>query len=105
MRTIAATVDENGDLLFLKSESTQVFCALGETHTRRASHVEPDDLVLRLVFHAVRLLGFDAWSRTWNCLWRVNTSPVNGPILEGRWRNRQDAILAEIEFLNRFFAR
>ena len=68
----------------------------------------------------------DDWTRTWGCLWRVNTAPVGGPILTwddvwtakgasswaGRlsqshqiatWRDRQVAIDAEVAFLNDYF--
>src|SRR5277367_304819 len=110
MRTVTLTMDEQGDFLFLKSESTQVFCALGETRTRRASHILPENFWQRLAFRALRAISFDdsaaaQWTRSWRCVWIVDTRPVGGPILEGRWLNRQDAILAEIEFLNRLFAR
>jgi hypothetical protein len=102
-KTITLTIDENGDQIFLKSDGAEMFRAIGITVTRRASHVEPDSLVLRLAFRVARLLSFDAWTRTWSCVWRVNTAPIGGPILAGRWTNRQAAIAAEIQFLNTFF--
>lgn len=107
-RTITLTIDENGDQVFLKSDGAEMFRALGITVTRRASHVEPDAWVLRVLFHAIRKAVSDtskaaAWTRTWACNWRVDTKPVGGPILQGRWRDRKKAIEAEIEFLNRWF--
>lgn len=105
---ITITIDENGDQVFLKGHGADVFADVGTVTTQRASHVEPDSAVLRLVFHAVRSLVSDAsriaeWTRNWPCTWRVNTAPVGGPILAGRWRNRKVAIEAEVEFLNTFF--
>jgi hypothetical protein len=75
---------------------------------RRASHVEPDNVYLRLVFHAIRKLVADnsrlaAWTRTWGCLWRVDMSPVGGGILPIQYRYRLAAIDAEVEALNNFF--
>jgi hypothetical protein len=75
---------------------------------RRASHVEPDNACLRLLFHGVRSLVSDgsriaAWSRTWPCMWRVNMAPVGGGILPIRYGYRLAAIDAEVEALNKFF--
>jgi hypothetical protein len=75
---------------------------------RRASHVEPDNFMLRLSFHAVRALCSDAsrlaaWTRTWGCMWRVNMSPVGAGILPVRYGYRIAAIDAEVDALNNFF--
>jgi hypothetical protein len=75
---------------------------------RRASHVEPVSLVLRLIFHAVRSLVADdsriaSWTRLWPCAWRVNMAPVGGSILPVHYSNRLAAIDAEVEALNNFF--
>ena len=107
-RTVTLTIDDEGNAVFLKGHGGDAFLALGDIRTQRASHVEPDAWLLRLVFHAVRFLVSDAslvaqWTRTWPCLWRVNTAPIGGPILDGRWRNRLAAIDAEVEFLNTYF--
>jgi hypothetical protein len=117
-KVIVLTIDENGDQVFLKTDSADCFLEQGEVITRRASHVEPAPFWERQAFRLLRTLFPDtgrvaAWTRTWRCLWRVNTSPVGGPILRGydyagswvlTWENRQDAIDAEIAFLNNFFA-
>jgi len=107
-RTITVTIDEEGDQVFLKGHGADVFLGLGDTRTQRASHVEPDNRLLRFLFHFIRHRTADdsrlaAFTRCWPCLWRVNTAPVGGPILSGRWRNRLKAIDAEVEFLNQFF--
>ena len=68
---------------------------------RRASHVEPLAMDLRVLFHAVRMLVGDEhwladWTRRWPCIWRVRI--VGGPML-GCYRDRQQAIRDEIEWL------
>jgi hypothetical protein len=101
-----------------------IFMELGETIVKRANHVEPGPRYERWLFHLLRILfGADGrvskWTRSWNTLWRVDTRPVGGPIL--RWGHilpncpackadnvyyecdRERAIRAEVEFLNKFF--
>jgi hypothetical protein len=123
-KIITVTIDENGDQVFLKTDGADCFLELGEVITRRASHVEPAPRYTRWAFTVLRTLFSDtskvaAWTRTWRCLWRVNTKPVGGPILRLKhinpatpwpvedlvavWANRLDAIAAEIKFLNQFF--
>lgn len=134
-KVTTATIDENGDVLFLASNENDIFCELGDVITKRASHVEPTTFWARRAFHFLRLFGDKTrvaeWTRSWKVLWRVNTKPVGGPILTWRhvwfsetpdrraywervlaaeagtgiahWGKRQDAIDAEIKFLNRFF--
>lgn len=109
MKLVTVIVEENGDALMLVNEQTQPFVdALGGASVNRASHVEPDGLAFRLLFHLLRQLFGDKgrmsdFTRDWPCLWRVNTKPVGGPILPGRYTNRQEAIEAEILFLNDWF--
>lgn len=117
-KIVTITIEEDGSQTFLKTDSADIFLECGEVITRRASHVEPANWALRFIFSLLRTLSADtsvvaAWTRTWRCLWRVNTKPVGGPILHESdyagswiltWRNRQDAIDAEIKFLNNFFA-
>lgn len=126
-RVVTVTIDESGDLVFLRTSESDIFLELGETLTRRASHVEPYGFLPRLLFNTIRYFVHDDsrlanWTRNWACLWRVNTSPVGGPILSWGdvpyeladsimtrsmgmlvWRDREAAIRAEVEFLNRFF--
>jgi len=122
---VVSVVIENGTLTFLATDSADIFLEQGKTITRRASHVEPATIWLRPLFHFLRLFGnknkIAEWTRHWPYLWRVNTRPVGGPILTwadipsgdglvgvpdiALWRNRQDAIDAEIKFLNEWFAR
>ncbi len=75
----------------------------GSAITRRASWVQPCNLLLRAAFHVLRLAGDDsrlaAWTRSWRCLWQVQI--INGPLLPGTWRYRAEAIAAEVEWLEK----
>jgi hypothetical protein len=127
-KIVTITIEDDGNLTFLATESSDVFLELGRVVTRRASHVEPAPRYDRWLFRVLRTLFPDdsrvaQWTRTWNTLWRVDTRPVGGPILTwahvrpeiaaaapqlaGRtyyWFDRQAAIDAEVLFLNQFFA-
>jgi hypothetical protein len=77
----------------------------GVLSTRRASHVEPINGLLRRLFHAIRRRVSDksrlaAWTRRWPCLWRVDLALSGGPIL-GPFTDRNSAINAEIDWLSR----
>jgi hypothetical protein len=102
-------IDEQGNVKYLVNEATDKMFE-GDAVKQRASHVEPDNWLFRIAFHMLRQVFGDRGrmsdlTRRWPCLWRVNTKPVGGPILEPRWRNRQEAIDAEIEFLVEWFVR
>lgn len=125
-KIVTIIIEEDGTQTFLKTDSADIFLECGETLTRRASHVEPADWARRVAFTVLRFIFPDtgrvaAWTRTWACRWRVNTSPVGGPILT--WADvwgmdsgygsmdrvacfavRQNAIAAEVKFLNNYFA-
>jgi hypothetical protein len=119
---ITCTIDENGDVIYLATDSNDAFLNDGTEITRRASHVEPVQKFARICFYILRWFGdkgrIAEWTRNWNVLWRVNTKPVGGPILTwdhvgwnssdrplgyATWTNRQDAIDFEIAFLNDWF--
>ena len=123
-KVLTVTIDEDGNLVYLKTSEHDIFAEMGEVVTKRASHVEPDTFWLRVAFHILRAVVSDKsriaeWTRCWTCMWRVNTAPVGGPILRWKhtdnwrakvwpegiaaWQNRQEAIDAEIKFLNQFF--
>lgn len=106
METITFSIDENGNTTFLVNELTNSF--VNETSiVRRASHVEPWNPLLRAVFHTLRLFGDKTaiadWTRKWTCRWRVNLSPVNGPILPIEFANRSTAIQFEVDWLTENF--
>jgi hypothetical protein len=122
-KVMMVTIDEEGDLIYLKTSEHDIFAEMGEVVTRRASHVEPETLWLRVAFRFLRMFGDKTrvaeWTRGWKCVWIVDTRPVGGPVLKWKhtsnwratvwpekqagWRNRQDAIDAEIAFLNSWF--
>lgn len=69
---------------------------------QRASSIEPQNVLLRLAFHAIRGTVSDssrlaAWTRTWACRWRVRIH--GGPVLPGTFSDRAEAIRAEIAWL------
>ena len=114
MAEITITIDESGNLKMLETAMAEPFKVLGTAVTKRASFVEPYDFWPRVAFTVLRKLVSDDsriadWTRRWNCFWRVNTKPVGGSILRDQYGNiatwwiREDAIVAEIEFLNKFF--
>src|ERR1700761_632029 len=103
MQDIVISIDEMGDMRFLVGELGAGFMP-GDATIRRASHVEPVSPMLRAVFHTLRYMFGEkgkiaAFTRLWPCLWRINLSPVSGPILPDTYRNRQAAIDAEILWL------
>jgi hypothetical protein len=107
MRTVTVTIDESGDQVFL-SNAADVFGEHGTYETHRGSHVVPVSVPLRVAFKALRAVVSDksavaAWTRTWRCEWQVEI--VNGTTLKGMggWYVRQEAISAEIEYLNEQF--
>ena len=130
-KVLTVTIDENGDLLYLKTSEHDIFAEMGEVVTKRASHVEPSEFWLRVAFRILRMFGDKTrvaeWTRGWRCRWLVDTRPVGGPVLtwgdvweakgdcqdwmrqmpmykaKALWSNRQSAIDAEVAFLNEWF--
>jgi hypothetical protein len=103
-KVVTLIINEDGSQTFLKTDSADCFLELGEVVTGRASHVLPATFWKRQAFRLFRILG-DAgriaqWTRGWRGPWLVDTAPTAGVVLEGRWMNRQDAIAAEVAFLN-----
>ena len=122
---VTVLIEEDGSLTYIKTDSADIFMSCGKTITRRASHVEPATFWSRAAFHILRRFVSDksriaAWTRRWGCAWRINTAPIGGPILKwkhtntwrarafpehtAKWMDRQEAIDAEIIFLNAWFA-
>ena len=91
---------QNGALSFVDDAPLASLRTLGTCHQRRLSHIEPNGFVLRLLFHAVRRLGIVEWTRRWSCHWRVNLSPVDGPVIPMlRRSSRAEALAVEREWL------
>ena len=104
-QAVSVVIRDDGDLVCLNNEAAACFTELGSVTTRRASHVEPEERPLRFLFHVLRYIFGDKgrmseFTRHWPCTWRVNLTPVGGPVMSHRWQLRQDAIDAEVEWLN-----
>ena len=102
---VTLIIRDDGALVCLDHEETSFLRKLGRVTTRRASHVEPRDKTLRFHFHMLRYIFGDKgrmseFTRHWPCTWRVNLTPVGGPVMSHRWQLRQDAIDAEVEWLH-----
>ncbi len=99
--------DCTGEFQFLLSNLS--VCLLDETSTvRRASHVEPVNLLARILFYMARSAFGDTGrianlTRSYPGAWRVNLSPVNGPVLPDTYRVRSQAIQAEVSYLEKHF--
>lgn len=105
---VTMTIDESGDFTMLDTKGSEVFHGMGTVTTRRASHVLPSGIVKRQAFRLLRTFFGDAgkvsdWTRGWSGEWIVDTTPTAGVVLDRQYRSRQDAIDAEVEFLNNFF--
>ena len=103
---VTFVIDENGDSKYLLTDAAKDI-DLGGT-PRRASHVEPNNVVFRVLFHILRRwLGdkgrMSNFTRAWPILWRVNLQPIGGPVIAERYFNRRQAINAEVVAINKFW--
>ena len=97
-------IRSDGDSKFL--QSLVVNPQVVEQSTKRVSHVLPVNPILRVVFRWLRdrfgekgrIAGF---TRRWPCLWQADMSPTGANDILGPYRNRQDAINAEIAWLDK----
>jgi len=91
---------ENGSLSFVDDPPLASLHTLGVCHRQRLSHIEPHRRVLRWLFHWCRAIGIVEWTRHWDCQWRVNMSPVDGPIIHMTPQSsRAEALAVEREWL------
>lgn len=95
-------IDDDGVTKGIRSPVTE---ALGLPDRKRASHVEPVNRALRWLFHFVRRRVADESTianitRRWPVVWQAHV--FDGPTL-GPFRSRQDAIDAEIAYINHQF--
>jgi hypothetical protein len=97
------SIDSEGNLSWVKSPAMAGLMGSGETTVKRASNIEPVNPVVRAIFKLIRSHVNDnhalsCWTRKWPVCWRVNLGLSNGPTF-GSFRNRQDAIEAEVAWL------
>ena len=102
MEQIIITIARDGSARAICRDPRDV-ASIGTGRSRRASHVLPRSLPLRLAFRAIRLALGDwgsaaVWTRSWRCLWTVDLDPSEGPVL-GPFASRAEAIDAEVEWL------
>lgn len=107
MDQLTVSIDDDGNVTFLVSEMSR-FLVDDSSSIKRASHVEPVNGFLRILFYMLRAMFGDYGitanlTRRMPCLWRVNLAPVNGPVLSDTYRDRQQAISAEIVWLETNF--
>lgn len=106
-RFMVSIDDSTGEYQFLVSDIST--CLLDDSSTvKRASHVEPVNLLARKAFYLARMLFGDTGrvsnvTRSYPGLWRVNLAPVNRPILQETYVRRSKAIEAEIAYLEKNF--
>lgn len=104
MTNTEISIAPDGTLRFVVSKELEGLLTAEATVTR-ASHVEPVRPVLRTVFHFLRSRFNEygwvaAFTRLWPCEWRINLGPIGRGILHQTYQNRQEAIDAEIKYLN-----
>jgi hypothetical protein len=107
MKKIIFSIDSNGDSTFLVTPETVCFIS-SESTVRRASHIIPANLPLRVLFTLLRAIFGDQgrvsdFTRTWSCRWIVDLQPVAGPLVPVTWSNRQSAIDFEVDWLQANF--
>lgn len=95
-------IEPNGDVRMVENSAVDA-SLLGIGVCRRASNVLPRNPVLRAVFRYLRDRFGEtgrvaAFTRRWPCLWMAEL--IDGPTF-GPFRNRADAIAAEVAYLER----
>lgn len=93
-------IDGNGNFHFLEDHISIELS--GKKTIRRASMVHPVNPTLRKLFYWTRKTfpALTKWTRTWKCKWEVLIVD-NLDVKAGPFRNRQDAIDWEVEWLKK----
>jgi hypothetical protein len=100
---VTVLFDADGNVLHIQSPDLAFLETLGPREDRRASHIVPENSVLRWLFRLLRRLCRDGgavatFTRRWPCSWQVNLRPSGGPVL-GPFPLRTDALAAEVAWL------
>jgi hypothetical protein len=98
------TVLPDGQLRFVVTKEARILGGLGRMTTRRASHVVPQNHLLRVLFRLLRSCVSDdsrcaGWTRRWHCRWLADLRISGGPVL-GPYAIRQQAIVQEVDWLH-----
>ena len=106
MEHVVITIDSTGDATFLVSGTTKEFISSRDIICR-ASHIQPSYWRFRVPFRLLRFVFGDEgriadWTRNWSVAWRINLTPVGGPIL-GSYVSRSLAINDEVLWLEKNF--
>jgi hypothetical protein len=103
--SVEIIIDQSGGVRhILDPEHDDIYAAFGDVvGTYRNSHVEPHGWFKRWLFSTIRKRVSDdgaiaAWTRLWDCHWRVNMTLVGGPIF-GKFADRGAALAAEVKWL------
>lgn len=80
--------------------------ALGAASVQRASHVLPQNRLLRAAFRWLRDTFGEkgivaACTRRWPCLWMVEIIVLDSPVVLGPFSKRSAAINAEVQWLEK----
>jgi hypothetical protein len=107
MNIIKVTIDEDtAEVKYLISAESPLLI-LPDSTVRRASHIVPANLLIRTIWHALRIFGdgtvLARFTRSWRCKWLIDFSPIGQGILGVQWDSRESAIAFEVDYLERTF--
>jgi len=97
-------IRSDGSIAFVHDDKIHdLLKPLGSMEKKRASHVEPINMILRDLFHLIRSIVSDKsiianWTRRWPCMWQARI--IDGPVL-GPYRDRLEAIADEVNWLKK----
>ncbi len=82
-------IDKNGRIEMFKDDFMELEAELKNIEVKRVSYIVPKNIILRGLFHLIRMLVPDnsaiaEWTRQWKCEWIV--------IFNHSFRNRKEAI-------------
>ena len=107
MEIVKVTIDEDtAEIKYLISAESPLLI-LPDSTVKRASNIIPANVLLRTIWYALRMFGDDTlaarYTRTWECKWVIDFSPIGYGILPVEWDSRQAAIDFEVDYLERNF--
>jgi len=103
MESVVVSIDTEGTATYLVNEHTKGLFPDAQ-EPRRATHIEPELLPLRLAFRALRkAFGDDgtvaAWTRSWTIgTWQADFTPIGESIVHG-FQSHAQAVRFEVYWL------